>query len=64
MIYLCLLSELSVNCLSASIAQLTIRKIIPKYIAINTTKVDRPTLDSTILALVSPSSVFLLLFRL
>lgn len=63
-IYLCLLSELSVSCLSAKMAQLTIRKITPKYIAINTTKVDKPTLDSIILTLVSPSSVFFELVNL
>lgn len=43
--------------------QLTIRKITPKYIAINTIKVDKPTLDSIIVILVSPSNVFWTLFN-
>jgi len=43
--------------------QLTIRKITPKYIAINTIKVGKPTLDSIIVGLVSPSNVFWALFN-
>ena len=62
-IYLCLLSEFSVSCLSTKMEQLTIRKITPKYIAINTIKVGKPTLDSIIVGLVSPSNVFWALFN-
>ena len=43
-LYLCLLSELSVSCFKANIAELAIKNVIPKYIAINTTIVDNPYL--------------------
>ena len=50
-----MLSELSVNCFNAKIAELAIKNTIPKYIAINTTIVEIPTLESTNDILLIPS---------
>ena len=56
MVYLCLLSLDSVNCFKAKITELAIKKIIPKYIAINIIIVVTPNPDSISDILDTPSN--------